>query len=257
MTGPGLLKPLGSRVVTEKTQRGCFCGCGENVEMGRWFTPGHDVTAAAALRAVEELRLPHQLVSAGFGPERSVVEAAVREAGWVRCPGCAYVGPPANHSCTDAPVSGHSPSSPEPGLDQEHECALPGPATARPAESGAAQGRLLPGAADATWETVPLHLLQQLRVPAQELVSPARGPLAARENRRLLSAVRAAAGMRMTGAHWLVLLTTDRKTFGPRSQRAQSLYAVLEQVAGQHAAPAEDEGAAHGVQHSKGLSGGS
>ncbi|WP_425246842.1 hypothetical protein [Streptomyces sp. NEAU-NA10] len=92
---------------------------------------------------------------------------------------------------------------------------------------------------------MPLHLRQQLRRPAQELVSPARGPLAAQENRRLLSAVRAAAGMRMTGAHWRLLLTTDRTTFGsPRSQRAQALYAVLQQVAVRHATPAEDEGAA-------------
>ncbi|MDT0453742.1 hypothetical protein [Streptomyces hesseae] len=82
-------------------------------------------------------------------------------------------------------------------------------------------------------------------------MSPARGPLAARENRHLLSAVRAAAGMRMTGAHWLLLLTTGRKTFGsPRSQRAQALYAVLEQVAVQHATPAEHEGADPVVQHS-------
>ncbi|MFI8932483.1 hypothetical protein ACIG3E_33065 [Streptomyces sp. NPDC053474] len=44
----------------------------------------------------------------------------------------------------------------------------------------------------------------------------------------------------MTGAHWLLLLTTGRRTFGsPRSQRAQALYAVLEQVAVQHAAPAD------------------
>jgi hypothetical protein len=54
--------------------------------MGRWFVQGHDVTAAAALRAVEDLRQPHQLAVLGFGPERSVVEAAVREAGWVRLP---------------------------------------------------------------------------------------------------------------------------------------------------------------------------
>ncbi|MFJ2420233.1 hypothetical protein [Streptomyces brevispora] len=122
--------------------RGCFCGCGEEAELGRRFVQGHDVTAAAALRAVEELRLPHQLAVLGFGPERSVVEAAVREAGWVRCSGCAYVGPSATHTCTDAPVGDQSPT------------------TALRAESGAAQGRLLPGAADPTWETVPLHLRQ-------------------------------------------------------------------------------------------------
>jgi hypothetical protein len=68
--------------------------------MGRWFVQGHDVTAAAALRAVEDLRLPHQLAVLGFGPERSVVEAAVREAGWVRCP--------------DARTSGRRPPTPAP-----------------------------------------------------------------------------------------------------------------------------------------------
>ncbi|MFE0135429.1 hypothetical protein ACFWY6_28220 [Streptomyces sp. NPDC059037] len=109
---------------------------------------------------------------------------------------------------------------------------------------------MLPGADDSTWEAVPLHLRQQLRGPAHQLVSPVQGPLKARENRRLLSAVRAASRMRMTGAHWILLLTTSRESFGsPRSQRAQLLYAVLEQVAAQHAAPAEDEGAGPQVRH--------
>ncbi|MFF4509020.1 hypothetical protein [Streptomyces sp. NPDC001401] len=106
------------------------------------------------------------------------------------------------------------------------------------AESGATKGRLLPGADDPTWEAVPLHLRQQLRGPAQELVSPARGPLATRENRPALSAVRAASRMGMTDAHWTLLLTTDRQAFGsPHSQRAQALYAALEQVAAQHPTP--------------------
>jgi hypothetical protein len=30
----------------------CFCGCGGEAEIGRWFVRGHDITAAAALRAV-------------------------------------------------------------------------------------------------------------------------------------------------------------------------------------------------------------
>lgn len=112
----------------------------------------------------------------------------------------------------------------------------PGPAAASLAESGAAQGRLLPGADDPTWETVPLHLRQRLRGLAHQLVSPPQGPLTKRENRHLLSAVRAASRMRMTGAHWTLLLTTGRESFGSRrSQRAQLLYAVLEQVAAQHA----------------------
>ncbi|MGW0533403.1 hypothetical protein [Streptomyces sp. NPDC003032] len=55
-------------------------------------------------------------------------------------------------------------------------------------------------------------------------------------HRRLLSAVRAAGRIQMAGAHWTLLLTTGRPLFGsPHSQRAQSLYAVLEQVAAQHA----------------------
>lgn len=235
--------------MTDTRERGCFCGCGKNAETGRWFVQGHDVTAAAALRAVEELRLPRHLVSLGFGPKRSVVEAAVREAGWVRCAGCAHVGPSANHACTaDAPAG--DPTSPEPGLDQEQELAPPAPASTSLAESGAAQGLWLPGADNPSWEAVPLHLRQQLRGPARELVSPVQGPLAARENRSLLSAVRAASRMRMTGAHWLLLLTAERESFGsPRSQRAQRLYAVLEQVAAQHAAPAENEGAGTQVRH--------
>ncbi|MGW0710531.1 hypothetical protein ACWD4G_32015 [Streptomyces sp. NPDC002643] len=188
----------------------------------------------------------------GASPERSVVEAAVREAGWVRCPACAHVGPSANHACTaDAPAGDRSPTSPEPGLDQEQELAPPAPAATSLAEYGAAaQGLGLPGADHPSWEAVPLHLRQQLRGPARELVSPVQGPLAARENRSLLSAVRAASRMRMTGAHWPLLLTADRESFGsPRSQRAQRLYAVLEQVAAQHAAPAENEGVGPQARH--------
>jgi hypothetical protein len=61
--------------------------------------------------------------------------------------------------------------------------------------------------------------------------------LAARQHQAVLSAVRAASRMRMTGAHWTLLLTTGREVFGGRrSQRAEVLYAVLEQVATQHAA---------------------
>lgn len=239
MADPGLKEPLGSRGVTEMREHRCFCGCGENAEVGRWFAQGHDVTAAAALRAVEELRLPRQLVSLGFGPERSVVEAAIKEAGWERCTMCARVGPSANHTCTTAaPAGDQSPASPDPGLEQE------------PASSGAAQGRLLPKADDPTWEAVPLHLRQQLRGLAHQLVSPAQGPLKEQENRRLLSAIRAASRMQMTGAHWTLLLTTSRKAFGsPRSQRARAFYETLEQVAARHAAPAEAEGAGPQVRH--------
>lgn len=205
--------------------------------MGKWFAAGHDVTAAAALRAVEELRLPHQLVSLGFGPDRSVVKMAAELTGWAPCPACTYVGTSTAHTCAaKAPADDRSPAAHGPELDQAQDPVPPGPATASLAESGAAQGRLLPGADDPTWETVPLHLRQRLRGPAHQLVSPPQGPLTQRENRHLLSAVRAASRMRMTGAHWTLLLTTDREYFGSRrSQRAQLLYKALEQVAAQHA----------------------
>ncbi|WP_345620000.1 hypothetical protein [Streptomyces ziwulingensis] len=204
---------------SESRIRGCFCGCGENAEVDRWFAQGHEVTAAAALHAVQGLRLAHELVSLGYGPERSVVQTAVEEAGWARCPGCPHIGPAAHTCAADALAGDQSPVSP-PAL----------------AESGPAQGRLLPAADDPTWEAVPLHLRQALRGPAKELVSPARGPLAARENHHLLRAVRAASRMQMTGAHWILLLTVSRNSLGSRrSQRAQQMYAVLEQVADRHA----------------------
>ncbi|WP_234335086.1 hypothetical protein, partial [Streptomyces sp. NRRL S-118] len=103
------------------------------------------------------------------------------------------------------------------------------------AESGVARGRLLPGADDPSWDEVPLHLRQQLRMAAYQLVTPVQRPLQQPENRRLLSAVRAAGRMRITGTHWLLLLTAERAVFGsPRSQRASTFYEVLEQILAQH-----------------------
>ncbi|MEU9413083.1 hypothetical protein AB0E08_46335 [Streptomyces sp. NPDC048281] len=55
---------------------------------------------------------------------------------------------------------------------------------------------------------------------------------------RLLSAVKAAARMPMTGAHWTLLLTAGREAFGgPRSQRASALCG-----AGAGGGPARDAG---------------
>ncbi|MEO3978964.1 hypothetical protein [Streptomyces sp. CAU 1734] len=245
----------------------CFCGCGGEAEIGRWFVRGHDITAAAALRAVEGgLSLPQRLAEAGFGPERSVVQKAVEEAGWVRCAGCAYAGPPANlaahtraGTCTaDAPADERQPAEPEPveqesatpsGSARPRRAALAAAGTAAPvpvpAEAGAAQGRPLPGADDPSWEAVPLHLRQQLRGPAHQLVTPVQGRLKEKDSRRLLAAVRAAGRMRVTGAHWHLLLTASREDFGsPRSARARALYEALEQIA-EEVAPAavEQEGA--------------
>ncbi|WP_188273010.1 hypothetical protein [Streptomyces sp. CBMA152] len=75
-------------------------------------------------------------------------------------------------------------------------------------------------------------------------MTPVRGQLNKPEHRRVLSALRAAGRMTMTGAHWLVLMTTEREIFGgPSSQRAGSLYETLEQVLVQQAAPAADQDA--------------
>ncbi|WP_217226125.1 hypothetical protein [Streptomyces anulatus] len=245
----------------------CFCGCGEEAGIGSWFVRGHDITAAAALRALEGKKLPERLVSLGFGPESSVVERAVEEAGWERCAGCAYAGTPANlaahtrtGTCTVEAPAAEEPAGPEP---VEPETAAPagpsrsGPAApapaARPApvpaESGAARGRLLPGADDPAWGAVPLHLRQQLRMPAHRMVTPVKGPLKEKENRRLRGAVQAAGRMRVSGAQWLMLLTARREAFGsPRSPRARALYEALEQVVAQHVAPAAEQDAAVGTE---------
>ncbi|WP_189969477.1 hypothetical protein [Streptomyces violascens] len=108
-------------------------------------------------------------------------------------------------------------------------------------EAGAARGRLLPGEDDPSWADMPIRLRQALRGPAHQLVTPVRGPLKAKEQRRVLSAVRAAGRMRMTGAHWLLLMTTEREAFGSaRSARAGAFYGVLEQILAEHPPLAQD-----------------
>ncbi|MEV7157279.1 hypothetical protein AB0N77_22070 [Streptomyces misionensis] len=241
----------------------CFCGCGGEAGIGRWFVRGHDITAAGALRAVEGgLSLHERLIEAGFGPERSVVQEAVDQAGWVRCQGCAYAGTPAGlaaHTRTGScafPESGEGADAvmPEPAAAKGAEApgqgalsrgARPAQAESAPpvkAETGAARGRLLPGEDDPSWGEVPLHLRQALRGPAHQLVTPVRGALKATEQRRVLSAVRAAERMRMTGAHWLLLLTTEREAFGStRSARAGAFYEALEQILAEHLPSAQGQ----------------
>jgi hypothetical protein len=81
----------------------CWCGCGEEAALGKFFTRGHDKTAEAALLAVlYGGSVPQLLREHGYGPERSVTEDALKH-GWQRCvqPGCTYVGAPAgvaNHA---------------------------------------------------------------------------------------------------------------------------------------------------------------
>lgn len=286
----GLVEPLGSRSVTATRNTRlvptgyCFCGCGGEAEIGRWFVQGHDITAAAALRAVEGLRLPHRLVEAGYGPEHSVVQAAVEQAGWKRCPGCAYAGAPdglaahlrAGSCATGAPAAQPEPPAesavpeprrqPEDGTEQagpepesaageEVPAAGPGPVKGRPARSGAggedtgpvpaeagpAQGLLLPGSADGVWKLVPLGLRQDLANAAHRLVTPEQATLREKGNRAVRYALRAADNRRMTGKHWHALLTAPRESFGSaRSERAQRVFEVLEQVVAQYLVPATE-----------------
>lgn len=76
----------------------CWCGCGKEIGLGKFFTSGHDKVAEAALMAVRyEASVPRLLTEHGFGPDESVTEAAVNEGSWERCPhGCGYVGAPAS-----------------------------------------------------------------------------------------------------------------------------------------------------------------
>lgn len=76
----------------------CWCGCGREVGLGRFFSQGHDKVAEAALMAVRyEASVSRLLAEHGYGPGKSVTEAAVEEGGWEKCPrGCDYVGAPAS-----------------------------------------------------------------------------------------------------------------------------------------------------------------
>ncbi|HEX5568573.1 MAG TPA: hypothetical protein VFY14_16890 [Streptomyces sp.] len=76
----------------------CWCGCGREVALGKFFAQGHDKTAEAALIAVRyDGSVPRILTEHGFGPDKSVTAAAVETGAWETCPhGCGYVGAPAS-----------------------------------------------------------------------------------------------------------------------------------------------------------------
>ncbi|WP_372412505.1 hypothetical protein [Streptomyces luteireticuli] len=261
----------------------CFCGCGGEAEIGRWFVRGHDITAGAALRAVEGVSLPQRLVDAGFGPGRSVVAQAVEQAGWARCAGCAYAGPAAGLA---AHVRG-SGCAAEDQAEAESESGPEEPAVARElagdenapaagelsaqassggrrrrdragedagpvrAEAGPARGLLLPGPDDEVWKQVPLHLRQNLSNAAYRLVTPEQAVLREKGNRGVRFALRAAGQKRLSGRHWHALLTAPRESFGSaRSERAQKAFAVLEEVVAEYLAPAIEGNAADGAEDS-------
>lgn len=76
----------------------CWCGCGKEVGLGKFFAQGHDKISEAALMAVEyESSVARLLAEHGYGPSKSVTQAAVDSGAWQECPrGCGYVGAPAS-----------------------------------------------------------------------------------------------------------------------------------------------------------------
>lgn len=80
----------------------CWCGCGREITLGKFFAQGHDKISEAALMAVRyEASVARLLAEHGFGPDKSVTEAAVAEGGWERCDRCGYTGAPASMSNHD------------------------------------------------------------------------------------------------------------------------------------------------------------
>ncbi|MET8608902.1 hypothetical protein ABZV92_35760 [Streptomyces rubiginosohelvolus] len=180
-------------------------------------------------------------------PERAAASEAVDELD------VSGAGPDAGNDAVapqDTAVEGSSAAAPEPG---ETELQPADDAPSEPADSssvsassaasgsvvrvetGAARGRLLAGADDQVWGEVPLHLRQSLRGIARQLVTPVRGALREPEQRRVLSAVRAAERMKLSGAHWVLLMTTGREAFGGSgSAMAGAFYKALEQILAEH-----------------------
>lgn len=67
----------------------CWCGCGREVGLGKFFAQGHDKTAESALIALKyKASVPRFLHAHGYGPQRSVTRDAVDKAGWEECGEC-------------------------------------------------------------------------------------------------------------------------------------------------------------------------
>lgn len=78
----------------------CWCGCGAEVGIGSFFAQGHDKIAEAALLVARyDGKVARLIAHHGFGPDKSVREAALENGDkWKRCPasGCGYDGTPAS-----------------------------------------------------------------------------------------------------------------------------------------------------------------
>lgn len=75
----------------------CWCGCGTEVGLGRFFAHGHDKVAEAAFMAVHyDASVPRLLAEHGYGPASPVTLAAVEAGVWEQCDQCTYRGAPAS-----------------------------------------------------------------------------------------------------------------------------------------------------------------
>ncbi|MEV7441353.1 hypothetical protein AB0O22_09415 [Streptomyces sp. NPDC091204] len=76
----------------------CWCGCGKDANIGKFFAQGHDKVAEAALMAVQyEASVPRLLAEHGYGPDNSVRDAALTQGGWRYCDyGCGYAAAPSS-----------------------------------------------------------------------------------------------------------------------------------------------------------------
>jgi hypothetical protein len=75
----------------------CWCGCGKETALGAFFARGHDKIAEAALLAAEYSSSVARFLHAySYGPDRPVIEEAVRKGDWVACGvgDCWYKGTP-------------------------------------------------------------------------------------------------------------------------------------------------------------------
>ncbi|KFG71143.1 hypothetical protein [Streptomyces mutabilis] len=180
----------------------------------------------------------------------------------MRCAGCTYAGAPAGLTahhraggCTGIPPQPQPEQAGQPPAPQDAPAAGPPPGERRPrrprrpgtaedtgpvrAETGPAQGLLLPGTGDQIWKQVPLPLRHTLATAAYRLVTPEQPVLREKGNRGVRYALRAAGNKRMTGRHWHALLTASRESFGSaRSERADRAFEVLREVVAQYVAPA-------------------
>lgn len=67
----------------------CWCGCGAETGLGKFFTQGHDKRAESALIALAyEGSVPHFLHAHGYGPQHSVTGDAIAKTDWEECTEC-------------------------------------------------------------------------------------------------------------------------------------------------------------------------